>query len=438
MLKRMFIFPLITIFLLSSLTGCGQSQAASTKSGQQQEQPIEISFVNSVTAEEATKQVSLDVIKEFERLNPNIKIKNIPIPISEELNQLTIMSTGGNAPDVAQAHGDNIIALAAMGALSPLEDVLSKDFLNDVNKNAYDLGIYKGKHYSVPWIGNPLGFWYNKKIMKDAGLDPNKPPQTMDELNSAMATIKAKFPDVVGLQLDTTIRTLGLEHEWAFMKTFGTPPIVQDKDGDKITASQMGPYLEWVRSLVKNGYTLPGKKFGEFRPMAAQNRLAFGFDSPFFKGTVMSLDKNLTPEKFYEIWGVTTLPIGASKTAFSAPDDNNLTIFAASKHKEAAAKFAEFFASSDFALKNFHFTKGFLPLVKSAQTRFPNEFADPATKIFFEKISGIVAPLPWGPNFAKSATVIMAGVQDSITSDRPIPDIVKDMQTKLEGVAKGQ
>ncbi|MGI9862256.1 sugar ABC transporter substrate-binding protein [Moorella naiadis] len=431
--KRWLFLVMAALVAAMIMSACGQK--GQSTSGNNSQEKIEITFVNSVTAEEATKQQMLDVIKEFEKQNPNIKIKNVPIPVSDEQSQLTVMSTGGNAPDIAQVHNDVAISLAAMGALEPVDNLLSKEYLDDVYKKSYDFSLYNGKHYYIPWINTTLGFWYNRKLMQEAGLDPNKPPQTMDELTEAMAKIKEKFPkDIVPLQLDTTIRTLGLEHQWAFMKSFNAAPI----DGDKVQADKMKPYAEWLRAAVQKGYTLPGKKFGEFRPLAAQNRLVFGFDTPFLKGVVQSLDKSMTDEKFYETWGVTTLPVGVDKTPYSAPDDNNLAIFKASKHKEAAVKFAEFLTRSDYSLKTFFIPIGFLPQVKSAATRFPKEFGDPVRKTFTEKIIPTVTPLPYGPDFAKVANVIMAGIQEVITTDKPIPDILNNMQTKLEGILHGK
>ncbi|SMB97285.1 carbohydrate ABC transporter substrate-binding protein, CUT1 family [Thermanaeromonas toyohensis ToBE] len=431
--KKTYLLSIISILLLV-LTACAKGGGSGKQGAGTPQEKVEITFVNWATAEEATKKQMLAVIEEFEKQNPNIKVKNVPIPVGEQLNQLTIMTTGGNAPDIAQVHFDVGISLAAMGALEPTENLLSKEFLEDVNKKLYDFGIWEGKHYLIPWVGHPLGFWYNKKILKEAGLDPNNPPQTMDELTKAMGIIKEKFPEVIPLQIDTTIRTLGLSHEWSFMAAFGAVPI----EGDKVQANKMGPFAEWLRMLVKKGYTLPGKKFGEFRPLAAQNRLAFGFDGPSFKGIVQSFDKTITDEKFYETWGVTTLPVGVDKKPYSAPDDHNLAIFKASKHKEAAAKFAEFLARSDFSIKTYVIPLGFLPTVQSAIQRFPKEFSDPARKAYVEKVVPAEVRLPYGPNYSKIATVVMAGMQEVITTDKPIPEILNNIQMKLEGIVHGR
>ena len=40
----------------------------------------------------------------------------------------------------------------------------------------------RGDHYFVPYSTGPMGLIYNAKAFQDAGLDPNKPPKTWEEL----------------------------------------------------------------------------------------------------------------------------------------------------------------------------------------------------------------------------------------------------------------
>ena len=194
----------------STAAPCGGKSDTTTvdQSDAKGQEQITITFVNWASAEEATKQLTLDMISEFEKQNPTIKVKNVPMPFSDVLNQLTIMNNAGNAPDIAQITNGDGMSLAYMGALEPTDNLLSEGFKADLNKTVYDLGLKDNQHYIIPWAGQPMGFWYNKKLMQDAGLDPNNPPQTLDELNKVMDIAKQKLPkSVVMLQIDTTIRT---------------------------------------------------------------------------------------------------------------------------------------------------------------------------------------------------------------------------------------
>lgn len=435
-MKRNRLVVLIVLLLTISmvLAACSGNNAEQNASETPKEEVIELKFVNWATAEEATKPRITKVIEAFEAENPNIKIKNITIPFSEIQSQLTIMVTGGNAPDIAQVPSDVGISLAAMGALASVDEILSQEFLSDVSSSYYETGLYEGKHYLVPWGGGLNGFWYNKKIMEQAGLDPNNPPKTMEELETAMAAVK-KVPDVVPLQFDTTARAFTTGFQWPFMLSFGVEPFSRDS----VQVNEMTTYAEWLRDLVEKGYTLPGKKLGEFRPLGAQNRLAFAFDAPFLKGTIQSFDAAITDEVFYDTWGVTALPAGVDGKSYTVGGSDHYTaVFEASEHKEEAAKFLEFLANSDVALGDYVIPMGFLPVADSALDRFSAELDNPITKAFIEEVVPTAVAQPFGATYTNAATVLATSMQEVITTSNPIDQILEKTQIKLEGIIQGK
>ncbi|MCL5072987.1 MAG: extracellular solute-binding protein [Actinobacteria bacterium] len=172
--------------------------------------------------------------------------------------------------------------------------------------------------------------------------------------------------------------------------------------------------------------------------MAAQNRLAFGFDGPYFKGIVQSFDAAITDEVFYNTWGVTKLPAGLDGKSYTVEGNSATAIFAASKHKKEAAKFVEFLANSDSAITEFLAPFGYLPAAKSAISRFPNLYDNPMVKAFFEEINPTMTYIPYGPNYVKAASILSASMQELITVDKPVQEILDAAQTKLEGVILGK
>ena len=398
-----------------------------------------ITFVNWVSAEEGTRDQMKTVIDAFQKANPNIKVDVKPIPVSDVPNQVTIMATGGNPPDISQLQGEAVITIAASGFLEPVDDLIPKALLSDLPQNIYDSsGLYQGKHYAVPWAPAENGFWYNKKLMTQAGLDPTKPPTTMDELNAAVAQAKPKLPkETVMLQLDTTNRTIGLYDQWPFMLDFndGVPPV--DAQGKiSVNTPGMQAYGEWIRAQVKNGNTLPGKKFGEFRPMAAQNQLLFGFDLTAEQGIMKSLNKSLTDQEIYDTWGLAAYPAGKNGKHYTADVNHALVIFQGSKHKQAAMKLAEYLVNSDEAIKDYILPVGYAPMTKSAMQRFPEISKNPIVKSFSENVLPTVVAMPYGPNYNAMSDVIMSSVQEMITTDKPIADILANADTRLKGVYK--
>jgi multiple sugar transport system substrate-binding protein len=379
------------------------------------------------------------VIAAFEKEHPNIKVDVKPIPVSDVPNQVTIMATGGNPPDISQVQGDTVITLASSGFLEPVDDLIPKALLDDIPANIMDsAGLWEGKHYAIPWAPCENGFWYNKKLMQQAGLDPNKPPTTMEELNAAVAQAKPKLPkETIMLQLDTTNRTIGLYDQWPFMLAYndGVPPV--DSQGKiSINTPGMREYGEWIRAQVKEGNTLPGKKFGEFRPMAAQNQLLFGFDLTALAGMMKALNPKLTDQDIYDTWGMAPYPAGKNGKHYTADVNHCLVIFKGSKHKQAAMTLAEYLVNSDTALREYILPVGYAPMTKSAVQRIPEIAKNPIVKAFSEKVLPTVVPMPYGPNYSQMSDVIMSSVQEMITTDKPIADILASAETRLKEIFK--
>jgi len=50
---------------------------------------------------------------------------------------------------------------------------------------------HDGQYYALPTAVRTLALFYNKKLFREAGLDPAKPPKTLDELvDAAKKTVK--------------------------------------------------------------------------------------------------------------------------------------------------------------------------------------------------------------------------------------------------------
>ena len=67
------------------------------------------------------------------------------------------------------------------------------------------------------------------KLLSQAGLDPTRPPHTIEELNEAMTVLRAKLPDnAYPIALDTSITEYALIGFWPWIWTFGGEPMVDN------------------------------------------------------------------------------------------------------------------------------------------------------------------------------------------------------------------
>ena len=419
--------------ILSMLMICTMMLSLFVPAALGEKEPVTLQFLNWVSQEEGTAAPMQETIAAFEAEYPWIKIEVLAVPVSDNVKELTIMSAGGNPPDVAQVHSDNIPVLAASGFLAPILDCVPEGFKEDVGElKLNNAGMYNGINYAAPWCDSASGFWYNKVLMAELGLDPEQPPETIDEMMEMMKLAKEKLgEDVAILGLDTTVRTIGFYHAYGFMMAFndGVSPV----NGQEINFDTEGirNYFQWVRDLVKEGYVLPGLRYGQFRPYQASNKSLFGYDSPSNAATILSLNPELTREQVYENWGMTKLPAGKNGVSYSAAQYHSLAIFEGSENKEAAGLFVDFMVRSEKANRTYQLVVGW-PTSSSEMMKVIPEFSEnPFLVQYAEVCQPTFVSLPTGPDYAEACTIIQTGLQEAYTTDHPIDGIVANVQKQL-------
>ena len=77
-----------------------------------------------------------------------------------------------------------------LGYLRPLDGLVSADVLDA--SRATLLSHFGGHVYRLGWYPLPMIWYYNKKLFEQAGLDPETPPKTWDDLLNACDKLKAK------------------------------------------------------------------------------------------------------------------------------------------------------------------------------------------------------------------------------------------------------
>jgi multiple sugar transport system substrate-binding protein len=109
---------------------------------------------------------------------------------NQMLDKIRTAAAGNAAPDVARMPILWGVEFAAKGQLAEikLEDFGFKrdDFWTGALKSV----TWNGKIYGIPTNNETMAFIYNKKIFKDAGLDPEKAPATWDDVVKYSAQIK--------------------------------------------------------------------------------------------------------------------------------------------------------------------------------------------------------------------------------------------------------
>ncbi len=120
------------------------------------------------------------------------KVKVTLVPAGEFVQKLGTAAAGNNAPDIASIDLVFTPYFASVGALADITDrVEALDYADDLSPAHVAQGQYEGKTYSVLFTGDVSVLFYNKTLFAEAGLDPEAPPTTHQEIADAAAKISA-------------------------------------------------------------------------------------------------------------------------------------------------------------------------------------------------------------------------------------------------------
>ncbi|KFL31541.1 ABC transporter substrate-binding protein [Devosia riboflavina] len=146
---------------------------------------------------EADPQIAHDQDKAFweafKVAYPNIQTDVQSITYNELLDKFRTALLGNAAPMVVRLQILGGVEFAAKGYLNPLkpEDVgyTTGDFWPGALKSV----TWEGETYGIPTNNETMGFIWNAKIFADAGLDPESPPKTWDDVVTYSKTIHDKL-----------------------------------------------------------------------------------------------------------------------------------------------------------------------------------------------------------------------------------------------------
>ncbi len=110
----------------------------------------------------------------------------------------------GTLADIITFDAPNTAAYAKSGLLYDISNLISQE----EQDKFYSLNMYDGKLYGLPIQESSAGFFYNKKIFRDAGIDVSaysaENPWTFAQFKDVCARLKAHGVTPVDMRLDAT------------------------------------------------------------------------------------------------------------------------------------------------------------------------------------------------------------------------------------------
>lgn len=353
------------------------------------------------------------------------------VSTSQIMQKTLIATAAGVPPDIAGVWDTSLAQLANLDALEPLDEMAAERGIGPqtYKKVYWDACVHDGKLMAVVSTPATIALHYNKRLfaeraeaLRAAGLDPSRPPETLEELDQYAAALTIKGGD--GRLVSAGY--LPLEPGWYVTNTpnwFGAD--IYDPKTDRFTFDHPAVLeaYEWIASY--------SKKLG--KAAMADFRSGLGnFDSPqnaFLAGTVVMVQqgpwmanyiRNLKPsmstvkwpfeeemkrpleERFanYE-WAVAPFPAAKAglKDVTYAPFDA-LVIPRGAKHPKEAFEFLAYVTRQDVheKLNMLHCKNSALEEVSEEfMTRHPNPYIEVFERLARSENAYPLPPVPIWP-----------------------------------------
>ena len=273
------------------------------------------------------------------------------------ISQFQTAAAAGSAPDIQYLwNGIYHMESVWFGYLHGLKNLIKPDLLTASNPT--QLSNFGGDTYRVGWYPLPMVWYYNKALFEQAGLDPESPPKTWDELLAACEALKSAGIEPLGGGIQD-----GYWSEW-----YISHALVQNLDtigeavelfiGDK-DFNDPKYHEHWVRleELKTRGFLNQDMSSLELYPgidLVVAGKLAMGQSI----GTRLPADSKATDGKI----GCMVMPVFGTGKLAGQPlvDVQGLGISTNAEDPAAAAAFLEFLHSPE-QLQAFWDATGWIP-----------------------------------------------------------------------------
>ena len=275
------------------------------------------------------------------------KIELTAIPDSQVITKLATSVQAGNAPDLVSFDLIYMPDFMKAGFLTDVTDQLNADPHYATHVQAYkDIATYEGKTYGVGFTPDVSVLAWNKDLFKAAGLDPERGPQTIDEIVDAARKIRALGDDTYGFWFSGACPGCNIFVTSPMMVASGSSILPMNGTDDALTGDGVKKVLEAFKTMWDEGLI----------PENAETDTGANFVSAFTTGKIgiagtggflISLMAREHPDFNY---GLTLLPGTEAGQVSGFVGGDVVAIPANGKNEAAAREFLTWVLSDDAQL----------------------------------------------------------------------------------------
>jgi multiple sugar transport system substrate-binding protein len=300
-------------------------------------------------------EVVRQLIPDFERAHPDIRVEVQQLPWTAAHQKLLTAFAGDALPDVAQLGNTWLPEFVALHAIDPVDQSVVD--ASDYFPGIWQTNVIEQTAYGVPWYVDTRLLFYRSDLLAEAGYAD--PPSTWAQWIDMLRAIKQRAgPHQYGALLPLNeyepLLALALQQE---------APLLRDGDTrGNFRSEDFKRALSFYREMFDNGFA-PATNANQISNVwdeFARGSFTFYITGPWSIGEF----KRRLPANLQASWMTAPLP-GPDGPSYSVAGGSSLVVFSDSPRKKAAWQLVEYLSQRDVQLR-FHALTGNLPPRRSA------------------------------------------------------------------------
>jgi len=371
------------------------------------------------------------MIKAFEAANPNITV-NAEFVQYEALHDkiVTAQISGAGQYDTVLMDTPWPAEFADAQIVTDITDKIPADFKSGVFDSAWTAAGYKGKFWGVPWINDTKFFFYNTKMLTDAGI--TGAPKTWDDVITAAQAVKAKGTVKYPLVWSWT-QAEAVICDWTELAgTMGGATFIDDSGKAQFNTGGGLAALAFMKKSIDLGLTNPaslGFVEDDVNKTLGAGDAAMGLNWTYGYNVLNDASKSKVAGQI----AVAAAPGTASTPTAGVNGGMSIAVTTKSQHPDEALKLALWMASAPMQEK---YDANTFPMWKAS---FDKTELTKATPDFWAaaktEFGGLVAR-PIVPYYTKLSTALQVAIQEALSGKKTPQQALDEVAAKLPDLQK--
>lgn len=371
-------------------------------------------------------EVVQQLLPEFERRNPGIKVSVQQVPWSAAHEKLLTAFAGGTLPDLCQLGNTWLPEFAALDALAPLDASVAGSKViqpGDYFSGVWNTNVIAGVVRGVPWYVDTRLLFYRSDLLRQAGFDA--PPRTWREWEQVLAAIKREGDAersgiLLPLNEPEPLIALGLQQD--------EPLLREEGRWGNFSSPGFRRALTFYAAMFRNDWA-PAVGTAQISNVWAEfgrGRFAFYITGPWNIGEF----KRRLPAEVQDDWMTAPLP-GPDGTGASTAGGSSLVVFRSSRQRDAAWRLVEYLSEPEVQIR-FHELTGNLPPRRAAwederlaSDRYARAFRDQLER---------VEPAPQVPEWERIVNEIQYTAEEVVRGRMDVEEATRLLDRKVDAI----